>query len=291
MTLINLGQNLIRLGNFEKGEQNILEGVSILHQIGDQGGVARGFFELARYYFWVGEFAKSCQYNEKSIPIFYKLGILDQYLFASIGLGLGLSHQGKYTEAIDRVRENLSFAKDLDSRREIGMAYVILGMAYLGQGEFEQAEKSAHISAKQYRNLNQQEELCLALAVLVYIKLALSEHQKAADYLQEILQIGLATKALFPILYILNAAALLLFERGIVDKAFEVSELVKNYPFVQKSRWFEDISGRKITALTESLPENVVRASQDCGCKRDIWETARKLLEELKDQIKHHIPA
>jgi DNA-binding SARP family transcriptional activator/predicted ATPase len=286
ITLINLGQNLLRLGSVEQAEDHISEGVAILQQVGNQGGIARGYFELARFYFWIGDFIRSCQYNEKAIPIFNELGMLDQYIFASIGLGLGLSHRGKYFEAINRVVDDLPLAQELDSRREIGLVFVILGMAYLGRSEFEQAENSANRSAQQYRNLNQQEELCLALAVLVYIKLGLDQYQRAVDYLHEILQIGLEIHGLYPILYTLYAAALMFMVRGKNEKALEIAALAERYPFVAKSVWFEDIAGRKIESITETLQPEVVNAAQERGRKRDIWETARELQEEFQLLLK-----
>jgi hypothetical protein len=58
----------------------------------------------------VGEVTRSCQLNQRAIPILKELGMLDQYIFASIGIGLGLSHRGKYSEAIERVMDDLPLA-------------------------------------------------------------------------------------------------------------------------------------------------------------------------------------
>lgn len=283
--LIELGQNSLRLGLTEQGERYINEGVTVLQQIGDRSGIARGYFELGRYYFWSGDSARSIQLVDKSSRIFEDLGILDQYIFASIGIGLGLSHLGEYTETITRVVKSIPLAQELDARREIGLAHVILGMAHLGLGDFEQAENWALKSVKQYRDINQQDELSLALAILVYTQLGLDQSQQAGLYLCEILQIGIAIGGVYPILYILFAAALLLVDRGEVEKAIEISALAERYPFVEKSRWFEDIAGREIAAATESLPPKVVAAAQERGRGRDFWETAAELLEELSKQI------
>ena len=281
--LIGSGQNSLRLGLTEQGERYIDEGVALLQKIGDRVGVARGYFELARYYFWIGDFTRSVQLNgTAAIPIFEDLGILDQYIFASIGLGLGFSHLGRYSEAISRVVTSLPLAQEQDARREIGLANVILGMAYLGQSDFEEAENWAHKSVKQYRDLNQQEELSLALSILVYTQLGLDQSHQAEIYLSEILCIAIDISGIYPILYILLAASLTLMKRGDIGLALEIFAMAERYPFVGNSRWFEDIAGQEIVAAAESLPPELVAAAQERGQARDIWETAAELLNEFE---------
>jgi DNA-binding SARP family transcriptional activator/predicted ATPase len=282
-TLIDLGQNTLRQGLIEKGEGYIKEGVHVLEQIGDLAGVVRGWFELARLYFWIGEFARSCELTEEASRIFYNLGILDQHIFASLSFGLGLSHLGEYSKAIKNEIEGLPLAQELDACREIGMAYVILGMAYLGQGDYVQAEEWARKGIQQYRDLNQREELALALGLSIYAQCKLGHSRQARIYLWEILQLGLDTGGLFPILYALVAAALLLMDRGEVERALEIYALAERYPFVRKSIWFKDVAGRELSATAGSLPPEVVAATQERGRCRDLWETAAELLAEFSE--------
>jgi hypothetical protein len=207
--------------------------------------------------------------------------MLDKYIFASIGIGLGLSHVGQYDETITRVVKNLPLAHKLGARREIGLANVILGMAYLGKKDFEGAESSALKSVKHYREINQREELSLALTILVYTHLGLNQTHQAGRYLCEILQIGMDIHGVYPILYILYAASLILIECMKIEMALEIAALAEQYPFVGNSRWFEDIAGQEIAKVAESLPAEVVTAAQERGRARDLWETASELLTEL----------
>ena len=64
--------------------------------------------------------------------------------------------------------------------------------------------------------------------------------------------------------------------------------LASRYPLVTNSRWFDDVAGRDISAVAETLPPNVVVAAQDRGRARDLWTTAEELLatfteDELSD--------
>jgi DNA-binding SARP family transcriptional activator/predicted ATPase len=280
-TLIDLGQNSLRQGLVEKGEAYIKEGVAVLEQIGDLAGVVRGWFELARYSFWVGEFARSCELTEKASHVFNDLGILDQYTFASIGLGLGLSHAGEYAQANAVALNGLPLAQKLDARREVGLAYVIAGMACLGQGYLEQARDWANRCVNQYQDIQEREELTLGLAILAYAQRGLGHAQQAQAYLAEILELGVVIGGVYPIMYALVAAALMLVDRGEVERGLEIYALAERYPFVAKSRWFEDIAGRELSAVAASLPSTVVTEAQKRGRGRDLWNTATELLEEF----------
>ena len=61
----------------------------------------------------------------------------------------------------------------------------------------------------------------------------------------------------------------------------ELYALAASYPFVGKSRWFEDVAGKEIAAAAEGLPPEVVAAAQQHGRARDLWETAKELAVEL----------
>jgi hypothetical protein len=199
-------------------------------------------------------------------------------------VGLGLSHSGKYAEAITRVLKRTPLAQELCARREIAMANVILGMAHLGLRDFKQACDLALKSIKQYREMNQQEELALGLTVLLYTQLNLGQSKQAVLHICETLQIGMDIRGVFPVLYVLFAAALLLIEHGYVEKALEIAALAKRYPFVANSCWFEDVAGREIDAVAKTLPPEVVAAAQERGMKRDIWQTATELLEVFNEE-------
>jgi len=64
--------------------------------------------------------------------------------------------------------------------------------------------------------------------------------------------------------------------------AVELYALAARYPCVANSRWFEDVFGRQIDALAETLPAEAVEAARKRGRARDMWETAKELLAELE---------
>ena len=58
--------------------------------------------------------------------------------------------------------------------------------------------------------------------------------------------------------------------------------MASRYPFVAKSRWFEDVAGRHIAAA--ALPPDVIAAAQERGRTRDLDTTVSQLLTELDVQ-------
>ena len=150
------------------------------------------------------------------------------------------------------------------------MAYLLLGKACLGNGDFEQAENLALKSIARYQEINQRDELAWALALAFFACRGLGQPQSAYPYLCQSLKIGVEIRGYYPVLCALCGAALLQVDRGDIERAVELAALAWRYPVVDKSRWFEDIAGRELTAVAESLPSSVVAAARERGRKRDF---------------------
>ena len=67
-----------------------------------------------------------------------------------------------------------------------------------------------------------------------------------------------------------------------MERAVELYATASCHGIVANSRWFEDVAGKHIAAAAQSLPPEVVAAAQERGRARDLWETARELLDEPK---------
>jgi hypothetical protein len=80
---------------------------------------------------------------------------------------------------------------------------------------------------------------------------------------------------------VLPAVALLLADRGEVERATELYALAWTVPHVAHSRWYEDVAGRELAALAAGLPPEVREAAQARGRARDLWATAEELAAEL----------
>ena len=133
------------------------------------------------------------------------------------------------------------------------------------------------------QEIDQKDELAWALALMVYVQRGLGQVSSAESYLYQTLEIGINSRGYIPILCGLCGAALLLVDKGEIERAIELKALTWCFPVAEKSRWFEDVAGREIDAAVEALLPEVVAAAQERGRNRDIWETAKELLEELTE--------
>ena len=80
------------------------------------------------------------------------------------------------------------------------------------------------------------------------------------------------------------ATALLLADQDEVQRAIEIYALASRYPYVPNSRWVQDVAGKHIAAIAETLPPDVVAAAQERGRALDLWATVEELLIEWKSR-------
>ena len=105
------------------------------------------------------------------------------------------------------------------------------------------------------------------------------------ELIRHVLHTGIEIRGFYPVLCILCGIALDFLECGDIERAIELAALLWSYPIVANSQWFDDIAGQEITAAIENIPPEVASVCQERGRCRDLWETARELIEELKDPI------
>ena len=182
-------------------------------------------------------------------------------------------------EAIAQSQKGLKLAREVDARREIAAAYLILGIAYLGQGDIEQTQAWALKSIAQYQEIDQMDELGWALAVMFFVERSLGRVESAQSYLCQTLEIGIKTHGYFSVLHGLSAAALLFLDQGEIERAVGLYALVTRFPVAANSHWFEDVAGQEIATAAESLTSEIAGTSRKRGMERDLWKTAEELLD------------
>jgi len=100
----------------------------------------------------------------------------------------------------------------------------------------------------------------------------------------EALRTAVELRAVLSLLYVLPKTALFCVDGGELERAVEVYALASRHPGVSRLRWFEDVCGRYLTLIANTLPPEVVKAMQDRGRARDLETTAVDLLVELEDE-------
>jgi tetratricopeptide (TPR) repeat protein len=177
------------------------------------------------------------------------------------------------------VQRSLASSQEPGEQGAAGVSLLTLGSVALADGAHAEAQQLLQESVVVSRERGTREAVGWALAVLGYAARGLVRLDQAGSHLREALETA-AEGGFTTLMLALPALALLLADRGEVERAVELYALASRYRFVANSLWFEDIAGKHISAVAAALPPDVVAAAQERGRARDLDATVRELLEE-----------
>jgi hypothetical protein len=166
----------------------------------------------------------------------------------------------------------------------IGVSLQALGCVSVAVEVNAEAQEWFQEALAGYTESGQQVELDTVLALMGYSTRGLGDLRKAEERLHEAMWTGSEIGAFLPLITALPAVALLLADAGQTERAVEFYALASRYPYVANSRWFEDVAGKHIAAVTATLPPDVVAAAQERGRVRDLWATAEEFVTELNNK-------
>jgi DNA-binding SARP family transcriptional activator/predicted ATPase len=281
-TLRRLGLLHLRKGEYESGLQLMEEAFKAYQSIGDKASHAAGLHCLGQAQFWLGRFSESSDLLSQSLRVYEELGTPYEVAFINALLGGGKLLAGFNSEAERLLDTSLSIGRQTGNRRLTGGSLLFNGWLEMSAGDYEQAEEYLRESVSHYREVKHLDELGWALATLGYTTSILGNPQSALELLCEALRIGLKTRAYWTVCHSLAPFAVILGQNGDPARSLEIYTVVCQNPLVAKSVWFEDMYGRRIDGVAERLPPELVMAIKERGSKRDLWETAAELLEEME---------
>jgi tetratricopeptide (TPR) repeat protein len=268
-------------GNAERLARECL---NVSRKLGVQVVYAIGLRILGQVLTLSGKYAEADSLLEKARAVFYALGARRRLFYYAIPtLSKVKMDLGMYEDARVLAQMGLDGAREMRNRRAIGRTLCIMGSVALAEGIPAQAQRWLQESVAVYREAGVRDELGWALGCLGYVSRALGQSDRARRYLRKALRIGSEIGAFFPSITALPAIALLLADRGEVERAVELYALASRYPYVACSRWFEDVAGQQIVAVAATLPPEVVAAGRERGRARDLEATLRELLVGLSE--------
>jgi tetratricopeptide (TPR) repeat protein len=191
-------------------------------------------------------------------------------------------HLGQYERAHALGQMCLTLFGEFGEWWGIGVSHFVLGLVALAEEAYAEARQVLQESVAVLREIGHRECTSWALAVLGYVSRGLCQLSEAQQHLSTALRTAAETGAFLPFVLALPAVALLLADRGEVERAVELYALASRYPLVANSQWFEDVAGRHIVSAAAALPREAVTAAQERGRARDREATAKELLAELE---------
>ncbi|MEJ2737781.1 MAG: BTAD domain-containing putative transcriptional regulator, partial [Anaerolineae bacterium] len=282
--LANLAMVALRQGQFEEAERLACESsVGCREEMEEQTGLAYSLLIWGEALEKLGKFADARSALEECLAIYRDLGNPQYVASAHAALGSVELHLGQYEQARAQAQTALALARKAGLRFRIGHALLLLGCVALAESTYVEAQQLLQESIAVYQEIGEPADLGWAIAVSSYAARGLGRFTHAEQCLYDALKILTETQALVPSLYLLPAAALLWAERDGGRQAVALYALASLYPFVSKSRWFEDVAGREISDIAATLLTDARQAAEERGRVQDLEATMANLLVELGD--------
>ena len=271
------GNILARMGRFREAEALLKEDphLSPAHP----GIEAYRLVNLARTRFLLGKFDQAEAAAVQGIARYLENETLTGLAWTQTLCAIRL-HQGRYTAAVATISEFLPAAM-LARRPELqaNLAH-FQGIRALMAGEWAEARdylQRSRAARPSTPDLHHNwVDACLAL-----VHRTSGSEKEAPPALAAELRLTLASRAFPALMLALPLGALLLADRGEVERATEIYTRIWQEPFAHNSVWLREVAGEELAEIAARLPVEVREKAQERGRALDLWETAADLLEAL----------
>ncbi len=283
---IELAESLIQLAwlaadqlDVEEPEHLARQSHKMLDDVGYPSSVARSSFNLGLILFRIGRFDEALERLKEARVIFEDLGHVLMKMRCIFWIAWTYLHIGEYESAGSLAGQCLSY---YESTVTVGGVYLLLANLALVRKDPADVRRHAQKAMEIFRAIHlwMGEHSCLGL--ISHAERLSGNESASRHHLIEAFRISTRRKELALSDAGLAPAALLLADRGEVERAVETYEVACQRPFVANSQWFEDVFGKHIAAMAQSLTPEVVAAARQRGRERDLWETAKEILAELE---------
>jgi predicted ATPase/DNA-binding SARP family transcriptional activator len=309
-----IGWGAMSGGNFTKAKDLFQESLTIRHSLGDQRGIIDSLGGLTFTAFFGGQYLESEELLRQTISYLQNLGvrtdIYDQQpsgrsesaairpiqqeslgFYSDIGfshsygpsnsaLGNIKKHLGQYDEAQRQAHIGIAFGRKVGWRSEVALSIQLLGDLALAESSYGEAQKYYQESINLYR----QTRILELSDALVYSGIAawgLGQYTQAQKELCEALRMASEIQTNFPLTTAIMGVALLLADLGKKERAVELYAFISRHPYIANSRWFADIASDYIESIATTLPPEVVAAARNRGQARHLETTVGEILDEL----------
>jgi tetratricopeptide (TPR) repeat protein len=281
-----LGLSVDFLGQHEEAERLAREGMAIAKEAGDTELIYGTTVLLCTALHDSGRFAEEQSLREEELAFLRDRGVRREESGGMVFLGVAKRHLGSYGEARALARAALPLCHESGRRVTAGYCCMELGRLALTEGAYDEAREWLEQAVAAFQEFGMPYWTGEARATLAYyVARGLGQPAQARQHLRVALRMAAETGYRNVALQSLPAMALLLADGGEVERAVELYALASRYPYVANSRWFEDVAGKQLKTLIETLPPKAVAAAQERGRARDLDATVRELLNEMDGSL------
>jgi len=253
-------------GQLELAEQHVMTAVALYRAIGDQEKIADGALALSWLLIYMGRSEEAYAAAEKGAAILGQAGRpLPLSLLGIINLDLGL-----YAEAQSLLQRHVALCRESRDKVELAQGLNVLAALNIANNRYNEAQSLLSESMALMQELGQQDRLAQAQVFWGYAARGLGNIEEAWRYFQLALQTAVKIHAIVPLLFVLPGLALLLADRGEIDKATAVYGPLQAVPLLANSRLHYDMTGKELAARVKAVPP----------VESDLWLLAETLLAE-----------
>jgi len=272
-------QEAFHRGNIEGAKAFFWESSDIFQGLIDPVSQARFMRIMDDQYILDGYFEEALVTRQEMMQRYQKLGELAGIGYQHTQLGEAYYHLGDYKNAEDQSRQAITVLEDRVYPFEQAFSRWQLGMTLLAREQAEEASLLFQTCIKSYGDFRRHDGVGSSYAGLARAEYSLGAYDQAWEHTLTALKLLSKYRHFFWMFYALGIMALMLAHRDQKIRSIEVYNMIFRYNFVANSKWFEDVYGRHLKAVADSMPKENVEAARIRAQSMDVWETVNTLLE------------
>jgi predicted ATPase/class 3 adenylate cyclase/Tfp pilus assembly protein PilF len=177
------------LGDSEKAEKLIEEGLVISRELGNKDDVASGLNNLASVVYERGDYTKARELIEETLAIDRESGDPSKISFSLINLGTVARLQGDYETAGKLLEESLAIRRKAKNKFAISSSLNTLGILHSNLGEYEKAKAYVQEGLKIAEELGNNYGIADAYGLMGNIEASIGNFEEAKKLQKDSLQI------------------------------------------------------------------------------------------------------
>ncbi|MCP4417553.1 MAG: hypothetical protein GY805_13095 [Chloroflexi bacterium] len=259
-------------GNYTEAEEWLNEGIAQLRQINHPHMLWLGLIYLYKVQRDNGRFEAALQTVQELQQVCDYLGnfMYQAKLFeAWIWMDLG-----EYKRSVTLGQEAIHAAQAKEANRIVAESRSLLAMLALVQENMIAAR--THLQALESSGFRRADRVLRELICHTLLNAIEGETAVAQQSLKQMIQ--LSQPVAFFLARTLAVAACLHALEGESEQAIMLYAVAQQHPYVANSRWYADVIGSRITAVSANLSPVAIAAAQARGERMDMWETAESWL-------------
>jgi predicted ATPase/predicted Ser/Thr protein kinase len=187
--LIDRGAVHYKMGEVEKAEKEIQEGLALLEGTDATSHQAAGYHYLGVVSRSRGEYQQAVQMHQRSLELREKIGDRWGIALSYNNLGIAYKNQGKKDEAAQMYQRCLEIFEQIGYKLGVAGLYNNLGSLAQDRGDYERAREMFRRSLTLREEIGNRHGVAMSLTNLGLVHLESGDHARARDYLKKSLEL------------------------------------------------------------------------------------------------------